>query len=192
MIRTGDTMNRPPRAFENIAASDGFSMLEVLISILIVSFGLLGLAGLQTIGIKNAHAATQRTIASQLAYDMTDRMRANLVAVANGDYNYPSYSLTGAAGTSTGACLTTTGCTPTQLALQDIFEWNAQILAQLPQSTGATVGGVVCIDSTPNDGTAAAPACDNTGLLWVVKIWWLEDRNNAAAPAKLVYSTFEP
>jgi type IV pilus assembly protein PilV len=170
-------------------------MIEVLASILIVSIGLIGLAGLQIIGLRNAQGATQRTIAAQLAYDITDRMRANMLAVGTGDYNYPTYSAGagGTAGTNTASCFASAGCTTTQMAQQDVFEWNNQILAQLPQPAGTTVGGVVCIDSTPNDAiaTPSAPACDNIGSLYVVKIWWLEDRNNPSLPLKYFFVTFE-
>src|SRR5471032_399648 len=111
-------------------AAGGFSMIEVLASILIVSIGLLGLAGLQIIGLRNSQGATQRTIAAQLAYDMTDRMRANMVAVGTGDYNYPTYSAAGGAakaGTNTPSCIQSgstapTGCTTTQMAWQDVYE----------------------------------------------------------------------
>jgi type IV pilus assembly protein PilV len=164
------------------SAAQGFSLLEVMIALLIVSVGLLGLAGLQALSLKNNVSASQRTIATQLAYDMADRMRANAASVLSGDYNYATYSATNSAGQTTAACLTTTGCSATQLAQEDLYEWNQQICAQLPQSTACNAAGpwgVVCIDSTPNDGTPTAPACDNAaGAPYAIKIWWLEDRNN--------------
>lgn len=177
----------------------GFSMLEVLIAVLVISFGLLGLAGLQSVGLKNNVSAAQRTMATQLAYEMTDRMRANEVSVLTGDYNYPSYSGAGLGGVNTAACLSVTGCNSQQLAQEDIYEWNQEICAQLPQSspcTGAAAvppWGVVCVDATPNDGTPAAPACDNAaGATYVVKVWWLEDRNDPNLPLKRWVTTFQP
>ena len=175
----------------------GFSLLEVMIALLIVSVGLLGLAGLQALSLKNNVSASQRTIATQLAYDMADRMRANPASVLSGDYNYATYSATSAAGQTTAACLTTTGCSATQLAQEDLYEWNQQICAQLPQSTTCAVAngpwGVVCLDSTPNDGTPAAPACDGvSGAPYVIKIWWLEDRNNPALSLKQWVTSFMP
>jgi type IV pilus assembly protein PilV len=178
-------------------------MLEVLVAILIVGFGLLGVAGLQSFSIRNNYAATQRTIATQLAYDIAERMRANVAAVSLGQYNYAVYSSTNAAGSSTAACLTSTGCTTAQLALQDIWEWNQQILAQLPVAAGTTVAGVICIDSTPTDGqtqvgyalstvSGSAPACDGIGTNYVVKIWWAEDRNTVGAPLRYYWTYFQP
>lgn len=55
----------------------GTSLLEVLISIVVLSLGLLGYAGLQSVTLKNNHNAYLRTQATSLAYNALDRMRAN-------------------------------------------------------------------------------------------------------------------
>lgn len=55
----------------------GVSLLEVLISIVVLSVGLLGYAGLQTLSMKNNSSALQRSQATILTYDILDRMRAN-------------------------------------------------------------------------------------------------------------------
>jgi len=67
----------------NIRASRGFTLLEVLITVVIFSIGLLGLAGLQATGIKLNHSSLLRTQATLLAYDAADSMRANRGAVAD-------------------------------------------------------------------------------------------------------------
>jgi type IV pilus assembly protein PilV len=177
----------------------GFSMLEVLIAVFVISLGLLGLAGLQSVSLKNNASASQRTIATQLAYDMSDRMRANMVSVLTGDYHYGTYKVAGVAGVNTASCVSVTGCTNTQLAQEDVYEWNQQICAQLPQSsacTGAGVGpwGVVCIDSNPQPtDTPAVPGCDGVaGAPYVIKIWWLEDRNDPNLPLKQWITRFQP
>jgi type IV pilus assembly protein PilV len=184
----------------------GFTMLEVLVAILVLSLGLLGLAGLQTVGLRNNTASTQRTIATLLASDIADRMRANYNSVVSGDYNYANYSVaagssvvgktTYANGISTTAC-TPGACTSTLIAQQDIYDWNQQICAQLPQSTPCTAGngpwGVVCRDLSPNDGTPAAPACDNLATSpYVIKIWWIEDRNNPTLGLKQWVTSLQP
>ena len=58
----------------------GASLLEVLVTVVLLSVGLLGIAGTQTIGLKNVANASLRTQASVLAYDIVDRMRANRIA----------------------------------------------------------------------------------------------------------------
>ena len=65
----------------------GTTLLEVLISIVVLSVGLLGYAGLQTLSMKNNTSAFQRSQATILTYDIVDRMRANQVAALAGSYN---------------------------------------------------------------------------------------------------------
>ncbi len=55
----------------------GFSLLEVLVSIVILSIALLGLAGMMLSTLKSNHSAYQRSQATWLAYDIIDRMRAD-------------------------------------------------------------------------------------------------------------------
>jgi type IV pilus assembly protein PilV len=55
----------------------GFTLIEVLVAMVVLTVGLLGLAGLQATSLKNSQNAYYRSVATQLAYDMADRMRAN-------------------------------------------------------------------------------------------------------------------
>lgn len=143
----------------------GFTLLEVLIAVLVLSIGLLGLAGLQLTGLRNNHSAHLRGQATQFAYDMVDQMRANPVGMAVSAYNNPSAS-------ATAACLTTAGCTPAQMAEHDMFEWTTNIAATLPDGDA-----IVCLDATPEDGTSGAKGCSGGGSVYAVKIWWTDDRS---------------
>ena len=146
----------------------GFTLIEVLVSGLILAIGLVGVAGLQAFSLKNNQSAFMRSQATALAYDLADRMRSN-VAGANGGFYDPA-----SAALSTG-CSTTSGCTPADLALHDLAEWNAAIATYLPMGTG-----FVCIDSTPADGTGVGdPQCDGGGTQFAIKIWWDDDRDGA-------------
>lgn len=155
----------------SLRQQDGVTLLEILVAILIISFGLLGTAGLQAVGLKASVSANQRTAATLLAYDAADRMRANMVGVAAG--NYHNYTVT-----QNTNCLASAGCTPAQMAQHDMYEWNAAIAAALPQGVG-----IVCRDSSADDGTTntslITAACDGLGNQYVVKIWWLEDRSSS-------------
>lgn len=64
----------------------GVSLIEILVSIVIVCFGLLGVAGLLTTGLKSTQGSQIRTQASFLAYDMADRMRSNRRVALNQEY----------------------------------------------------------------------------------------------------------
>lgn len=67
----------------------GVSLLEVLIAVLVLSLGLLGVAGLQTANIRNTQSAHQRTMAVLLASSMAERIRANATAAVNGSFVLP-------------------------------------------------------------------------------------------------------
>ena len=146
----------------------GTTLIEVLVSLLILAFGLLGMAGLQTVSLRNNQSAYFRTQATMFANDMVERMRANIIAVDSGGYD-------DVVGTATPACLSVAGCTPTQMAAQDVDEWEDAVIAALPSGTS-----VVCLDATANDGTAAAHACDGLGTIYAIKIWWDDDRDGTA------------
>lgn len=168
------------------ARSAGVTLVEILVAILILSFGLLGSAGLQMAGLRAALSANQRTTATLLAYDAADRMRANMAGVTAG--NYQNYT-----ATENPNCLLVAGCTPPQLAQHDMWEWGQAIAAQLPSGIG-----IVCRDATPNDGTSnasqVAAQCDGVGLQYVIKIWWFEDRSetNPTGNLKRFATAFYP
>ena len=119
--------------FRVIRGQKGFSLIEVLIAVVILAIGLLGIAGLQLTGLRFAHNANLRYQASLQAYDMADRMRANIQGVNAGAYN----SISGA-GSDPG-CITS-GCTAGQMAATDAFQWNIANAQLLPQGTGTVTG----------------------------------------------------
>lgn len=102
----------------------GASMIEVLITIVVLAIGLLGLAGLQVTSIQTNHSSYYRSQASILAYDLSDRMRSNRAAALGGAYDvdFPtssdSHSVTGAR------------------AAKDKAEWLNALAAVLPGGTG--------------------------------------------------------
>lgn len=73
----------------------GASMIELLVAFLLLSFGILGLSGLQINALKNNQNALQRSQASMLSYYLMDAMRANREAALNGDYNLGSVDTSG-------------------------------------------------------------------------------------------------
>lgn len=96
-------------------------MLEVLVAIVVLSIGLLGLAGLMASSLKNSHSAYQRTQATWLAYDVLDRMRANRAVALAGGYNL-------ALGATPGG---------SALAAADLSEWDAALSNTLPVGDGS-------------------------------------------------------
>lgn len=65
----------------------GFSMIETLVTLVILAFGLLGLAGLHTVSLKNNQMSQWRAQATMYGYDIIDRMRSNCGSAHAGLYN---------------------------------------------------------------------------------------------------------
>lgn len=69
--------DRIVRTARHIRHQSGFSLIEVLITVVLVSIGLLGLAGLQLTSVQNSNSSGERFVATTLAQDILERMRAN-------------------------------------------------------------------------------------------------------------------
>ncbi|MCV6610878.1 MAG: type IV pilus modification protein PilV [Amphritea sp.] len=145
----------------------GFNLIEVMVALVILSLGVLGMAALQTTAIKQNQSAYMRSQANQLAYDITDRMRANRA-------NLTAY-LQKSAGVNTVGCTTTDGCSGSQMAEDDLAEWFDAIARELPGGAGE-----VC-RSNLSDDAAGAPDCEGNGTdnPVVVYIWWDDERDGA-------------
>lgn len=152
----------------------GFTLVEVLVAVVILAIGLLGLASMEATGLNYNQSAYSRSQATQLAYDIADRIRSNPLAVANYLAGSPK---TCPNGTNPCTACTTAGtaCNRATMAQKDLYEWNQNMTAVLPAANN-----VICIDSTPADGTPANPACDLIGNVYTVKIWWQDDKSPAA------------
>lgn len=164
-------------AFTGRFRQEGATLLEALIALLIFSFALLGIAGMQLSSMKATQSSGFRAVASEQATFIAERIRANPLAV--NDY-VTAMSTTTGSQTKHNCSKTypdgTTGlgvpCTPTNAALDDAFTWTTAIQRLLPVGTG-----VVCFDDSPNpdNGTSAAPGCGGVRRL-VIKIFWDDSR----------------
>ena len=183
------------RMGNSMANSKGFSLLEVMVTLLILSVGLLGLAGLQAQSLRFNHFAFMRGQASMLAYAMADRMRANRFAVVTDAGNYVgSYNETDTGGNYqapfNNSCTqstpggTATNCTINQMAAHDRLQWDLDLTNAL-----ASGQGVVCVDATPNTvacdnlcinpANGAAAACATNFIIpYVITVRWDETRTN--------------
>ena len=164
----------------------GFTLIEILVAFLILSVGLIGLAGLQLTGVKNTREAYHRTQATVLAADIMDRMRANLEQAEGAGYNGV------VSGEVVTSCFASGGCNAADMAKNDIAEWRNAVANTLPAGDA-----IVCLDSSPFDGdSSAVDECSDSGDLSVVKIWW-RDPNSAAGdggvpPLQRLVTVFHP
>lgn len=115
-----------------IAGQQGVTLIEVLVAMVILSFGMISFAGLQASSIKHGKMAQHRTVAAQLASDFADRMRANATeAVNNASYDFPqAYAPLGAA-LAIPACAAVL-CTEAEIAAIDLAQWRNLARTALP------------------------------------------------------------
>jgi type IV pilus assembly protein PilV len=132
--------------------SRGFTLLEVLVALVVLSIGLLGLSGLQTHSLRNNHSAFLRSQATLAGTDIIDRMRANRAAAAAGDYDI-GYT----APMPSSPCVA--NCSALDVANRDLQQWRSYV-ERLPGGEGEI------------SVTAAGIA--------EVKIRWVDSRDPAA------------
>ena len=116
----------------------GSSLVEVLVAMLLMSFGVLAMTSLQAHAIQHSHTTDTRARATLLGHDLADRMRANVSP--SGDWS--AYELTALATSSitsttlSGACEGNTACTFAEMAAYDLAQWQQQLVRSLPQGRG--------------------------------------------------------
>lgn len=109
----------------------GFTLVEVLVALVVLSVGMLGIAGLYLEGLRWGRTSLYRTTAVGLVADMADRIRANPLAGA-------AYAGTGPG--VNGNCVNGgVACTAAELAADDWFTWSAELRQQLPSGAAGQV-----------------------------------------------------
>jgi len=128
----------------------GFTLLEVMVALLIISFGLLGLAGLQGTALKQNHSAYLRSIATQFSHDIADRIRANR------SVNYGAVTPAPHSGCSSA-------CNTTDLAADDMDAWIKAVKAALPTA-----------------GTNPTVALNTATGIYTITVSWDDNRSGSA------------
>lgn len=105
----------------SLKTQSGFTMLEVLVSMIVIALGLLGYAGLQAASLKNGHTAYLRSQATMLSHDIVERMRVNRTEAIAGSYNVAVGPPPGGGG----------------VAGNDIAEWKNNLRQSLPAGDGS-------------------------------------------------------
>lgn len=106
-----------------VRSARGFTLVEALVALVVLSIGLLGVAALQITSLKMNHGSATRTQAVLLTYDIVDRMRANVTA-----------ALADAYGVDTPTASTVAG--------NDLIQWRQAIARTLPAGSILPAGSV--------------------------------------------------
>lgn len=141
----------------------GFTMIEVLVTVIVLAIGLLGLAGLQINSLRFTYSAYQTSQATILGTDIIDRMRANRAAADTGAYDI-ALGVNPSAASCVGAGVT---CPPAGMAAADLFEWKQALATVLPDGDGSVT---------------------RNGPLFIITIQW-DDTRGEQDPKSLVTET---
>jgi len=125
----------------------GAGLIEFLVAVLILSFGLLAVGGMTAYGVQLPRISGNRAVATSIANDLIERMRANTGAF-NGTAYSTALSYNGASTVPTAAAgmCTYPNCTPALLATMDLAVIQRQLRQQLP------AGGFIVDLSAPYEG----------------------------------------
>ena len=97
-------------------SSQGFSLIEVMVSMVVLSIGLLGVAAMFINSIQSANTSYLRSQAVIYGYDLADKIRANPDALS-------SYGISALSDISTSSTCNSAACTATQMAQDDLSDW---------------------------------------------------------------------
>jgi len=156
---------KPPRQ------AAGFTLIEVLVAVLVLSLGVLGAAGMQVASLRANREARSQEVGTRLAMELAELIRANHILAAGTTSTTNPYllSFSGTAPSNSATCFTASGCSSTlDIAKRDVDDWTQRAAAQLP---GIVVR--VCYDAAPFDASGLPEwSCDGSGDTLQIKIGW--------------------
>ena len=143
----------------NLPAGSGFSLVEVMLATAIFSMGLSGLSLMFLSAVTGTAEAGHQTLASIRARSLAELISLNTDTATH--YVNPLHL-------ADSICFSMAECSRKQILSQELLNWQLELSEELPRGSG-----LVCRDSSPDDGHAADHACDGEGGL-VVKVFWQE------------------
>ncbi|WP_265297515.1 type IV pilus modification protein PilV [Verminephrobacter eiseniae] len=164
-----------PRTSHRPGPSKGFSLLEVLVAIVILTFAILGTVGMQGYALQANREARLQAQAVMLANELAEMMRGNnAIAVQPKDSN--PYMQQDASNYCLRVANASAGCSSTtEVAQAQMTDWLARVHADLPQAKVK-----VCFDGAPYDTESGLAKwdCDDAGDIAYIKIGWTRRSTN--------------
>lgn len=157
--------------------SGGFSLLEVMVSILIVALGVMGVAGMQLAASRTTQQSALQTIALQLASEMAEKMRANdsqMKKLTGNSFLKVDYaSATSGEPAPPQKLCYDASCSGAELAAFDIYEWEMRIRSALPEGRAKICRDILPWDPNTRTLTWECKADGTEGAApLVIKIGW--------------------
>ncbi|MEN7526161.1 type IV pilus modification protein PilV [Cupriavidus sp. 2SB] len=161
----------------------GFTMLEALVAIVVLAFGVLGVANLLIKSFRFAQQSSYDVVALQLANDMADRMRAHQLLVDGGAFNLDTKlgtpQVSDADNLYKTACLgASTVCQPVSAAF-DMAEWSRRVTTTLPGGRAIICRDIGTWSATTGYEWNCSPAANPTNAPLVIKIGWISRFNDS-------------
>jgi type IV pilus assembly protein PilV len=139
----------------------GFSLVELTVATAIFSLGLSGVSMMLLTAVQGTTDSRYQTVATAQASSLAEMILMNSDAVGHYVHSSP---------VNFQACHFDDTCSPEDMAAAIMSDWRTQLGRELPGGEG-----LVCRDSTPDDGDSANASCDGGGEP-VVKVFWEESR----------------
>lgn len=118
--------------------STGFSLIEVMIAVLVMSLGLLGVASTLILAMHSASSNYLHQQAVQYSYGIADRMRSNFQVASDPSAANPYVTaISASAGSAPGTNCASSTCNATQMAAYDVWQWKTALQNSLPGGRGA-------------------------------------------------------
>jgi type IV pilus assembly protein PilV len=108
-------------------AQRGLSLIETLVTIVVISVGMLGIAALYVESLKAGQTAVLRTRAVALAADMADRIRTNQAGGPTYDVGPDAVGVVPPNACADSAAAPAVNCGPDEMALHDIWQWKTLV-----------------------------------------------------------------
>lgn len=154
----------------------GSSLVEILVTLVLLSLGLLGASKMHIASLRAQHESSLATRATQLAASMAERLRANHVIMAAADADNPyldvDYQAAGAVSETGGAlaCFGAVNCSAAQLAQFDLDEWREQLRTALPGARLRICRDLPNMDAAASGASWACSAASHAPV--VIKLGW--------------------
>ena len=173
------------------AAHKGFTLVEVLVALLVISIGLLGIAKMQALAMDSTGTARMRSLAAIEAASVASMMhadRAYWAAIPTGTTETVSVTASSSSFTTSDAtvvapskgCPTGTPCTAAQLAAQDLTYWAGDLNQTIPGATAT----ITCPGLTVSSGIVTAPVSCTVQISWTENLVDINTGMNTALTAK--------